>query len=137
MSAEFAGLRKEILQCWHRDFPPPKTFEGPVELFYEEESSGTAEVLVQISGFGQSIVTEIDSPLEQAATSFVFKGDERDDKAVSYKCRIIRGNEEEESDDDPADCGVCLPEKTRCLPCGQAESARVNIQVVIFNVSIL
>ncbi|XP_015122391.1 uncharacterized protein LOC107044856 [Diachasma alloeum] len=129
MSAEFAGLRKEILQCWHRDVPPPKSYEGPVELFYEEEPSGTVSVLVRISGFGQSIVTEFDSPPEETATSFVFRGDERDDKTLSYKCRIINPSEMnvcEESEDDAGECGVCLPKKTWCMPCGQPDSARIN-----------
>ncbi|XP_063984271.1 uncharacterized protein LOC135166155 [Diachasmimorpha longicaudata] len=131
MSAEFAGLRKEILQCWHRDFPPPKSYEGPVELFYDEESSGTISVLVRISGFGQCIVTEFDSPPEERATSFIFRGDERDDKTLSYKCRIINPGDVsacEESEDDVGDCGICSPKKTWCLPCGEPDSARINVE---------
>ncbi|XP_011300212.1 uncharacterized protein [Fopius arisanus] len=129
MSPEFAGLRKEVLQCWHRDFPPPKVFEGPVKLFYEGEPSGDIFILVKISGFGQSIVTEFDSPPEEKATSFVFRGDDRDDKNLSYKCKVIDPADVdicEESEDDAGDCHVCSPKKIRCMPCGQPDSARVK-----------
>lgn len=40
LSQLFAGLRKEMLQCWKRDNPPPKVYEGSLDFQFENKSAG-------------------------------------------------------------------------------------------------
>uniref|UniRef100_A0A6V7JTC4 Uncharacterized protein n=1 Tax=Bracon brevicornis TaxID=1563983 RepID=A0A6V7JTC4_9HYME len=117
LSSEFAGLRKEMLQCWHREIPPGKTFEGPIEIFYENEPAGSALILVTISAYGQSIVTQMDIP-PASATDFSFRSEERDQKALTYQFKIIDPNiddmmyAEESKHDLLSSCPMCCPPLT-------------------------
>ncbi|KAK0180803.1 hypothetical protein PV327_003148 [Microctonus hyperodae] len=91
MTEQFAGLRKEMFNCWHHDIPPPKCFEGDVQLNYQNEPAAVALIFARISAFGQSIITEFESPCyNSTSSSFIFKGDEKYDKTVAYKCQIVR-----------------------------------------------
>ncbi|KAK0082017.1 hypothetical protein PV325_011221 [Microctonus aethiopoides] len=94
MTEQFAGLRKEMFNCWHRDIPPPKYFEGSIQMYYQNESAAVALIFARISAFGQSIITEFETPVYNSpSSSFIFKGDEKYDKAVAYKCKIVRQNQ--------------------------------------------
>ncbi|XP_057333765.1 uncharacterized protein LOC130672962 [Microplitis mediator] len=88
ISSEFAGLRKEMLQCWNSDIPPAKNYEGPVEIYYNNQLAAVVLAYVRISTFGQSIVTAFDAPADRAG-SFVFKGDVRDQEGLAYDCKVI------------------------------------------------
>lgn len=74
LSKHFAALRKEMLQCWHQLAPPPKVFEGEVPLIYNDEIVGGICLFVRITAFGQSIVTEFETPPERTVSTYIFKG---------------------------------------------------------------
>lgn len=120
MSKHFAALRKEMLQCSQTNYPPPKEFEGTLDLRQEDRVTGSLTIYVRISGFGQSIVTEIESPKSQKkSSSFVFKSLDKDDKQLAYDCRLISPSKMDFSKDsnDRDVCGICMPERFDCLPC--------------------
>lgn len=133
MTKPFAALRKEMLQCWHTNYPPPKTFDGNVDIHHGDENVGSIAMYVRISGFGESIVTEIEAPsAEKKSSTYVFRSLEKNDKQLAYKCRLIdpgRLNVCEDSDDDanrePA-CQVCMPTRYSCSPCGFAGGAEAR-----------
>lgn len=74
LSKHFAALRKEMLQCWNKMAPPPKTFEGEVPLMYNDDIIGAVCLFVRISAYGQTIVTEFDAPPERTVSTYVFRG---------------------------------------------------------------
>ncbi|XP_012150901.1 uncharacterized protein LOC105661751 [Megachile rotundata] len=134
MTMPFSALRKEMLQCWHKMAPPPRVFEGEVPLMYNEEEIGNVCMFVRISAFGQTIVTEFESPPERTVSSYVFKGVE--DKSAAYKCRIVDPHVADvcrDSKDDLAaggpPCRVCVKEQHPCTPCGDPCGATLKPNV--------
>lgn len=125
LSKYFAALRKEMLQCWHKMIPPPKVFEGEVPLMYNDNVIGGICMFVRISAFGQTIVTEFEAPPDRTVSSYIFRGDECNEKSPVYKCRIVdskiedvcRDSKDELLKDGPP-CRVCIKEEHPCSPCG-------------------
>ena len=122
MTKQFAALRKEMLQCWYLETPPPQVFENDVPLFFKENLIGSIKIFIRLSSYGQSITTEFEAPGE--GKSFIFKGNKINDKRLSYKCRVIDSKEVDictDSEDDLSKkptCEVCQPKRQLCLPCG-------------------
>ncbi|CAL7935555.1 unnamed protein product [Xylocopa violacea] len=136
MTKHFAALRKEMLQCWHKMAPPPRVFEGEVPLIYNDVTVGCVCMFVRISGFGQTIVTEFESPPDRTVSSYVFKTEECQEKPLAYKCRIVDsriGDVCRESKDDllksGPPCRVCIPEEHPCTPCGRPNGATLKPNV--------
>ncbi|XP_076248656.1 uncharacterized protein LOC143188334 [Calliopsis andreniformis] len=133
LSKHFAALRKEMLQCWHKLAPPPKMFEGEVPLIYKDEFVGTVCLFVRISAFGQTIVTEFETPPERTVSSFIFKGDDENQKSSVYACRIVdskigdvcRDSKDELLSGGPP-CRVCVKEEHPCTPCGSPSGATLK-----------
>ena len=128
MTKHFAALRKEMLQCVHTNYPPPKIFEGDVDLIYQDKYIGSVAIYVRISGFGQSIETEISTEAQKKSSSYVFRSIKNEDEQLAYKCRMISPSTTDvcnETNDakivDP--CQVCQPTKYPCTPCGLANGA--------------
>ncbi|KAG6797769.1 hypothetical protein HZU73_07089 [Apis mellifera caucasica] len=136
LTKHFAALRKEMLQCWHKMAPPPKVFEGEVPLLYNDNVIGAVCMYVRVSAFGQTIVTEFEAPPERTVSSYVFKGDECNEKSVAYKCRIIdsqimdvcRDSRDELLKSGPP-CRVCIREQHPCTPCGDPTGATLKPNV--------
>ncbi|CAG5081855.1 Protein of unknown function [Cotesia congregata] len=85
---EFTGLRKEMFDCWNCDVPPPKNYEGPVEIYHNNQLAAFVLAYVRISSFGQSIVTAFDAPATKTG-SFIFRSEFMDQEALAYNCRLI------------------------------------------------
>ncbi|XP_043285763.1 uncharacterized protein [Venturia canescens] len=121
MSKHFAALRKEMLQCSQTNYPPPKEFEGTVELRDDGRVTGSLGIYVRISGFGQSIVTEIETPKNRPeASSYVFKSLDKDDKQLAYDCRLIDPEKMDfckDSEGERKTCQICMPQRLDCSPC--------------------
>lgn len=85
---EFAGLRKEMFDCWNCDVPPPKNYEGPVEIYHNNQLAAFVLAYVRISSFGQSIVTAFDAPATETG-SYIFRSEVMDQEALAYNCRLV------------------------------------------------
>lgn len=127
LTKQFAALRKELLQCWHRKVPPPKTFEDSVPLMMNDKQVGKVFLYVRMSAFGETIVTEFQAPESiDKESDYIFKGEELNEKSLAYKCKVVdSGNVCEESAVD-IPCRACVLEEHACLPCGRATGARVK-----------
>lgn len=134
LTDEFAALRKEILNSSPNDIPPPKSFEGRVQLYHDDNPIALAMVFARITGFGQSIVTEFESPRTNmlGSSSFIFKHNQTDDKSLAYKCRIVTQsdinvyNHPDTVDKDPTN--LSMP--NYCLPCGEENTAEVINEII-------
>ncbi|KAK2581911.1 hypothetical protein KPH14_002367 [Odynerus spinipes] len=127
LTKQFAALRKEMLQCWHRNVPPPKTFEGSVPLTTTDRQIGEVFLHVRMSAFGETIITEFEAPsIERNAPTYIFKGDEFNQKSLAYKCKVVDCDNicQESVLDLP--CRACVLEEHACLPCGRETGARAR-----------
>ncbi|XP_044589008.1 uncharacterized protein LOC123268175 [Cotesia glomerata] len=88
ITKEFVGLRKEMFDCWNCDVPAPKNYEGPVEIYHNNQLAAFVLAYVRISSFGQSIVTAFDAPATETG-SFIFRSEFMDQEALAYNCRLI------------------------------------------------
>nr|XP_050868777.1 uncharacterized protein LOC127072398 [Vespula vulgaris] len=125
LTKQFAALRKELLQCWHRKVPPPKTFEGSVPLIMNEKQVGKVFLYVRMSAFGETIITEFEAPESiKKESDYIFKGEELNEKSLAYKCKVVDSESvcKESTVDIP--CRVCVMEEHACLPCGRPTGAR-------------
>ncbi|EFN88831.1 uncharacterized protein LOC105189719 [Harpegnathos saltator] len=122
LSAQYAALRLETLQCWRRGIATSKTFDGQVPLIHSTDLTGRLDIFVRMSGFGQTIVTDFNAP--QDSESFVF-GAEEVDETLAYKFRKVDPRAEDLFRDSSKNlqntvtCPVCLPETYPCVPCGR------------------
>ncbi|XP_047370059.1 uncharacterized protein LOC124957250 [Vespa velutina] len=127
LTKQFAALRKELLQCWHRKVPPPKTFEDSVPLIMNEKQVGKVFLNVRMSAFGETIITEFETPeCINNESDYIFKGEELNEKSLAYKCKVVDNENicEESIIDIP--CRACVLEEHACLPCGRSTGARVK-----------
>ncbi|KAI4498173.1 hypothetical protein M0802_006659 [Mischocyttarus mexicanus] len=126
LTKQFAALRKEMLQCWHRKVPPPKTFEDSLPLIMNEKQVGKVFLFVRMSAFGETVVTEFEAPESiRKGSAYVFKGEELNEKSLAYKCRVVDSENiqtQESIIDFP--CRACVLEEYDCLPCGRSTGAR-------------
>ncbi|XP_076760302.1 uncharacterized protein LOC143428910 [Xylocopa sonorina] len=136
LSKHFAALRKEMLQCWHKMAPPPRVFEGEIPLIHNDVIVGAISIFVRISGFGQTIVTEFESPPDRIISSYVFKTDETEQKPAAYKCRIVDSrigdvcrDSKEELVKGETPCCVCIRKEHPCTPCGHPNGATLKPRV--------
>lgn len=124
LSAHYAALRLETLQCWRQGITTSKTFDGEVPLIHSTDLTGKLNIFVRMSGFGQTIVTDFNAPAPQDSETFVF-GAEEVDESLAYKFRKVSSRADDlfrDSNNDlprPATCPVCLPERYPCIPCGK------------------
>ncbi|XP_076170349.1 uncharacterized protein LOC143148193 [Ptiloglossa arizonensis] len=130
MSRHFAAIRKEMLQCWHKMAPPPKFFDGEVPLMFNDTVVGNVCMYARISAFGQTIVTGFEAPPDIDVSAYVFKGDQKDQRSLSYKCRVIDSKDADIERDSSEDvtvgglpCRVCVKERHPCSPCGELRGA--------------
>ncbi|XP_043248656.1 uncharacterized protein LOC122395277, partial [Colletes gigas] len=133
LSMHFAALRKEMLQCWQKMAPPPKCFEGEVPLMCNDVEVGCVCMFARISAFGQTIVTEFEAPPDMDVAAYIFKGDEMNQRSLSYKCRIIDSKDADIGRDSAEDltiggppCRVCVVEEHPCTPCGHTRGATLK-----------
>ncbi|XP_054012834.1 uncharacterized protein LOC128894847 [Hylaeus anthracinus] len=133
LTKHFAALRKEMLQCWNKMAPPPKCFEGGVPLMYNDVEVGCVCMFVRISAFGQTIVTEFEAPPDMDVSAYIFKGDQVNNRSLSYKCRVIDSKDADIGRDSTEDvttggppCRVCVKEEHPCSPCGQPIGATIK-----------
>ncbi|XP_015184045.1 PREDICTED: uncharacterized protein LOC107070396 [Polistes dominula] len=132
LTKQFAALRKEMLQCWHRKIPPAKTFEDSIPLIMNEKQVGEVLLYVRMSAFGETIVTEFQSPeLIKNGSTYVFKGEELNDQFLAYKCRMVDSEnvQAQESSIIDVPCRACVLEEYNCLPCGRSTGARAKDQI--------
>lgn len=123
LSDQYAALRLEMLQCWRKGITTSKVFNGQVPLVHNEVLTGSLDIFVRMSGFGQKIVTEFDAPMPQDPTTFVFGAGEFD-QHLAYTCREVDSRTDlfEESSEDletSGTCPVCVPKRYPCVPCGK------------------
>lgn len=131
LTKQFAALRKEMLQCWHRKVPPPKTFEDSIPLIMNEKQVGKVFLYVRMSAFGETIVTEFQAPESiREGSAYVFKGEELNEKSLAYKCRVVDSeNVQTQKSIINFPCRACVLEEYNCLPCGQSTGARAQDQI--------
>lgn len=97
------------------------------------ECCGTIDIYARISGYGQTLVTEFNSPRVDASfSSFLFKAEDcsDDNKVPNYKCRVMDPNAcsfSDTSSEVRPDCLVCKPAKLPCAPCRIGSGAIVSI----------
>lgn len=124
LSGQYAALRIEMIQDWKKGVITSKEFEGQVPLIYNDNLSGNLDIFIRISGLGQMIVTEFDSPIAQDSSAFIF-GAKQDDQILLYKCRAVDSHTIDVFKDSCEDlqksitCPVCISEKYPCVPCGK------------------
>lgn len=121
LSGQYAALRLEMLQCWKKGVTTSKVFDGQIPLIHNQNLSGNLDIFVRMSGFGQTIVTEFDAPIEQDSSTFIFGSGELD-QVLSYKCRKMDSRTIdlfEDSSEELRTCPVCEPERYPCVPCGK------------------
>jgi len=120
LSSEYAALRLETLQCWQKGVTITKTFDDQLELLHNDNVSGCIEMYARISSFGQTIVTEFDTP--RNTTSFIFGAGEMD-QGLLYQCDKLTVDSidllKSSSDDleNSGICSVCSPKAQICMPC--------------------
>ncbi|XP_072745712.1 uncharacterized protein [Anoplolepis gracilipes] len=122
LSGQYAALRLEMLQYLKKGVVTSKVFDGQIPLIHNENLSGNLDIFVRISGFGQTIVTELDAIARDSST-FVFSSGEVD-QVLSYKCRKMDPRTidlcEDSSEELPSPtCPACVPERYPCVPCGK------------------
>ncbi|EFN70452.1 hypothetical protein EAG_09833 [Camponotus floridanus] len=121
LSGQYAALRLEMLQYWKKGVATSKVFDGQIPLIHNQNLSGYLDIFVRMSGFGQTIVTEFDAPIDQDPSTFIFGSGELD-QALSYKCRKMDSRTVdlfEDSSEELRTCPVCEPERYPCVPCGK------------------
>lgn len=124
LSGQYAALRLEMLQYWRKGIATSKVFDGQVPLIYNENLSSSLDIFVRISGFGQTILTGFDAPIERDPSTFVFDSGELD-QILSYRCRRMDSRAfdlfeaSSEKLPGPTACPVCVPERYTCVPCGK------------------
>jgi len=120
LSSQYAALRIETLHCWQKGVTISQTFDDHVELLHNENVSGSIEMYARISSFGQTIVTEFDTPRDPI--SFIF-GTEEMDQSLLYQCDKLTVDSidllKSSSDDleNSRICSVCSPKAQICIPC--------------------
>ncbi|XP_046469249.1 uncharacterized protein [Neodiprion pinetum] len=123
LSKQFAELRCDLQCCSDNQIPPPQSCEGEYPLLFNGEMVGEISLYTRLSAFGQTIVTEFDAPPDKAEkqSTFLFRGDEIEDKTLAYKCRMINSSSVDicrESTEELGQCPICEPPHFSCLPCG-------------------
>ncbi|XP_067213757.1 uncharacterized protein [Linepithema humile] len=125
LTKQYAALRMEMLQCWKKGVMTSKVFDGRVPLIHNGNLSGNLDIFVRISSFGQTIITELDTPpMMGDSSTFVF-GTKESDQIFLYKCCKVDSHTidffEDSSDhiQSPINCSICVPEKYLCKPCNR------------------
>lgn len=126
LSGQYAALRLEMLQYWRKGVATSKVFDGQMPLIHNDNLSGSLDIFVRISGFGQTIVTEFDAPIALDPSTFIF-GSGEFDQVLSYRCRrldfrmadLFEDSRDFEGLPSPTICPVCVPKRYPCVPCGK------------------
>ncbi|XP_011501378.1 PREDICTED: uncharacterized protein LOC105365021 [Ceratosolen solmsi marchali] len=142
MSIHFAALRKEIIDSSRYAGAnlsnPSKTFQGELPLAFGNTISGSICILSRISGCGQTIVTELQSPdiNSTSTSSFIVKANDQNQctTPLNYKCRVLDHTscdldvleESGTAAKEKKDCIVCKPPKLPCSPCRIGSGARIS-----------
>ncbi|XP_029177414.1 uncharacterized protein LOC114945373 [Nylanderia fulva] len=128
LSGQYAALRLEMLQDWRKGIATSKVYDGQVPLIHNDSLSGSLDIFVRMSGFGQTILTGFDAPVGLDPSTFVFGSGELD-QVLSYRCRKIDSRVidlfRDSSEELPGStaCPVCIPERYTCVPCGKLGAA--------------
>lgn len=112
---------------------PSKTFEDDkVCLVYNNCVVGTMNVLARVSVYGQTIVTEFDSPCDNNTASFLFKSNDRncDGKPLGYKFNVLNPDECDSTSLESMDNYTSNKKKKKehklsCSPCRVGSGAKI------------
>lgn len=122
LSNQYAALLMEMMQYCKNNVTTSKEFDGQVPLIYNGNLSGNLDIFVRISGLGQIIVTEFDTPIARDSSTFIFgTGEANQLYKVSYKREVDTTDVFGDSCEDLQKpiTSACIPEKYPCVPCGK------------------
>lgn len=134
LSKQYAALRMEMLQCCRKNVMSSKVFDGQVPLIHNGTLSGNLDIFVRISGFGQTIITELNkSPILGDSSTFVF-GTKEVDQIFLYKCRKMDFRTvdfcEDSSEHIQSSVNCSIPEKYLCKPCDRLLAIDENYETI-------
>ncbi|XP_020284722.1 uncharacterized protein LOC109855203 [Pseudomyrmex gracilis] len=87
LSKQYLALRKEILKCWGAGVTTTKELDAEVPLIYNHNQSGTLDVFVKLSSYGETIVTEFDEPITEDFSTSLFGTGETTDRIIMHDYR--------------------------------------------------